>query len=398
NKIDRPDYDIYLGGELYQPYPLVYLEIDNKDVRNELFAIGRAVVDVSWIRGLRYEFNYSQTYFNTEVNSFHSNRTPQGSTNRGYAIKEPKEQRNWILNNIVTYIRDFGNHQINSTLLFSRENIRGSTSSLTAEGFNNESLGFNNMGIGEVATVGSTAYEENSLAYMARVNYTYKSRYLLTATVRRDGYSGFGKGNKWATFPSISIGWVPSEEAFLRDKGLYLKVRSSYGVNGNQGIGRYSSLSRMGTTYYIYGSNTAIGLFPETLGNPDLSWEETASLNIGVDFGVLNNRITGSINGYTAKTENVLVRRQLPPAAGYPTVWANIGGLANKGLELELNTVNIEGPMINWKSNFVFSINRDKITRLYGSDSDADIGNAWFVGKPIEAIYDYQMAGGVWTE
>src|SRR5690606_2622813 len=119
-----------------------------------------------------------------------------------------------IMNNIVTYMRDFGDHEINSTLLFSRENIRGSASKLTAQGFNNESLGFNNMGVGEVATVGSNAYEENSLAYMARVNYTYKSRYLLTGTVRRDGYSGFGK-NKWATFPSISLGWVPSEEAFL---------------------------------------------------------------------------------------------------------------------------------------------------------------------------------------
>jgi len=398
NKIGQPDYDIYLGGELYQPYPLVNLQIDNKDVRNELFAIGRAVVDVPWVQGLRYEFNYSQTYFTTDVNSFHSNRTPSGSTNRGYAIKEPKQERNWILNNIVTYLRDFGDHQINSTLLFSRENIRGSTSKLTAEGFNNESLGFNNMGIGEIATVGSTAYEENSLAYMARVNYTYKSRYLLTATVRRDGYSGFGTDNKWATFPSISIGWVPSEEAFLKDKGLYLKVRTSYGVNGNQGIGRYSSLSSMGTNYYVYGGNTAIGLFPETLGNPDLSWEETTSFNAGVDFGILNNRITGSVNAYTAKTENVLVKRQLPPAAGYPNIWANIGGLANKGLELEVNTINIDGAEFNWKSNFVFSINRDKISKLYGSDDDADIGNAWFVGKPIAAIYDYQMAGGVWTE
>src|SRR5690606_1531684 len=234
------------------------------------------------------------------------------------------------------------------TLLFSRENIHGSSSRLTAQGFNNEALGFNNMGIGEVATVGSGAYEENSLAYMARANYTYKSRYLFTGTVRRDGYSGFGN-NKWATFPSISLGWVPSEEAFLKDKGLYLKVRTSYGVNGNQGIGRYSSLSSMGTTYYIYGSNTAIGLFPETLGNPDLSWEETTSFNAGVDFGVLNNRITGSLNAYTAKTKNVLVRRQLPPAAGYPNIWANIGGLANKGLELELNTINIQGPTFNWK-------------------------------------------------
>jgi TonB-linked outer membrane protein, SusC/RagA family len=397
NKIGQPDYDIYLGGELFQPYPLVNLEVINQDVRNELFAIGRAVIDVPWVKGLRYELNYSQTNVSTESNSFHSSRTPQGSDNRGYAIKSPAERRDWIVNNIVSFVRDFGDHQINSTLLFSRERIRGSSSTLEAEGFNNEVLGFNDMGIAEVATVGSAAYEENSLAYMARVNYTYRSRYLLTGTVRKDGYSGFGQDNKWAIFPSVSLGWVLSEEPFMDEAGLYLKLRTSYGVNGNQGIGRYSSLSSMGTSYYVYEGNTAIGLYPSTLGNPDLSWEETASFNMGADFGILNNRITGALNAYTARTDNVLVQRQLPPTAGYGNVWANLGGLKSKGLELEVKSINFEGNF-NWTSAVVFSINRDQITRLYGAGNDADIGNSWFVGKPIDAIYDYQMAGGVWTE
>ena len=171
---------------------------------------------------------------------------------------------------------------------------------------------------------------------MARVNYSYLSRYMFTGTIRRDGFSGFGADKKFATFPSASVAWVVSDESFLRNKGVYLKLRTSYGVNGNQGIGRYSILSREATNYYVYGQSTAIGLYPSTLGNIDLAWETTASYNVGVDFGFLKNRITGSVDVYTAKTKDVLVQRQLPRAAGYPSIWTNIGGMYNKGIELDL--------------------------------------------------------------
>lgn len=396
NKIGG-DYDIYLGGELFQPYPLINLNVINSDITNELFAVARAVVDVPFVKGLKYELNYSQTYTTADSSEFHSSQTPSGSTNRGYAYKRPAQERSWIVNNIATYDGSFGDHQVNATFLFSREKISGSSSTLTGRGFDNESLGYNNMGIAEVATVSSSAFEENSLAYMGRVNYTYLSRYLLTATVRKDGYSGFARGNKWATFPSLSLGWVLSEEPFFNSPSIYLKVRTSYGVNGNQGIGRYSSLSSMGTRQYVYGSTTATGLYPATLGNANLTWEETSSLNAGVDFGFLNNRISGTVNAYTAATRNVLVRRQLPPVAGYLNVWANLGELKNRGIELELRTINLTGEL-QWRSEFVFSLNRDRISRLFGGENDRDIGNSWFVGEPIGSIYDYQMTGGVWTE
>lgn len=397
NKIGSPNYDIYLGNELFQPYPLVYLNIDNSDISNELFAVGRAKVTVPWVEGLKYELNYSHVYSTRNNNTFHNSNTPSGVSNRGLAVKNPSESRDWIVNNIVTYSREFGDHQINSTLLYSREKRSGNASTLNAQGFDNEALGYNNMGLGSIVTVASSAYEENSLSYMARVNYSYKSRYMITATVRRDGFSGFGAGNKWATFPSASLAWVVSDEAFLENQGLYLKLRTSYGENGNQGIGRYSSLSRMGTRYYVYGQTTAIGLYPSTLGNTDLSWETTASYNLGVDFGILQNRISGSIDAYTAKTSDVLVQRQLPRSAGYANVWSNIGAIDNKGIEVELKTINLEG-QLKWESGFTFAMNRDKISRLYGGAEDRDVGNAWFVGEPIGAIYDYEMAGGVWTE
>jgi TonB-linked SusC/RagA family outer membrane protein len=254
------------------------------------------------------------------------------------------------------------------------------------------------MALGTVATVASTASEANGLSYMARISYSFKNRYLLTATGRKDGFSGFGENTKFATFPSISAGWVASEEAFLGNmKGIYLKLRASYGKNGNQGIGSYSSFSRMTTAAYVYGATTAIAAYPSTLGNADLGWETTSSFNIGLDYGFFNRKISGSIDLYKATTSNVLVSRALPPTTGYSNVWTNIGGIDNKGIELGLTTINLEAPF-SWKTNFVFSLNRDKIAKLYGGENDKDIGNSWFVGQPISAIYDYQMAGGLWTE
>lgn len=398
NKIGSPNHDMYLTGEAYMPYPLNNLYVTNSDTRNNLFMVGSAKITVPWIKGLTYELNYSNTYVDRNNFTFYPATVPEGSTNHGQAIKAPEVERDGIVNNIVTYSRTFGDHQVNATLLYSRENRHGQSSNLNAQGFDNPSLGYNDMGLGTIVTVASTAWEENSLSYMARANYSYKNRYMITGTVRRDGFSGFGSNNKFATFPSVSLGWVLSDESFLRDvKWLYLKLRTSYGTNGNQGIGRYSSFSTMGTDAYVYGSSTAIAVYPSTLGNTNLGWETTASFNVGLDYGFLNRRINGSIELYKATTTDVLVQRALPSTTGYANVWTNIGAIDNQGIELNINTINIDG-IIHWESNFVFSLDRDKITKLYGGANDKDIGNSWFVGESISSIYDYEMAGGLWTE
>lgn len=398
NKIDSAKYDMYLTNEIYMPYPLNNLYVTNSDIRNNLFVVGSAKITVPWIKGLNYELNYSNTYSNRNNNTFYPVTTPQGSGNKGLAVKNPSEERNWIVNNIVSYLKTLGEHRLNATLLFSRENSRAESSTLNAQGFDNPVLGFNNVGLGTVTTVASTASESNGLSYMSRLNYSFKNRYLITATVRKDGFSGFGSTRKFATFPSVSLGWVVSDESFFGNmKSIYLKLRASYGKNGNQGIGSYSSFSRMGTDAYVFGASTAVAIFPSTLGNADLGWETTASSNLGLDFGILNRRISGSIDVYKANTTNVLVNRALPPASGYPSVWTNIGGINNKGIEIALSTINLKG-QLEWRTDLVFSKNRDKITKLYGGGNDKDIGNSWFVGAPITAIYDYKMAGGLWTE
>ena len=210
---------------------------------------------------------------------------------------------------------------------------------------------------------------------------------MATATVRQDGFSGFGETRKYATFPSLSLAWVASEEPFLSDvlENTYLKLRTSYGQNGNQGIGRYATFSKMDISAYVYGSSSVISLSPSSLGNLDLGWETTTSLNLGLDYGFLDHRISGSIDVYTAKTTDVLVERALPLTTGFTSIWTNIGGIQNKGVELELTTINLDNPYssdrVRWQTSFVFALNRDKITKLYGGGDDNDIGNSWFVGE-----------------
>ena len=398
NKIGLDNYDMFLTGEAYMPYPLNNLYVNNNDIRNNLFLVGSAKITVPWVKGLSYELNYSNTYSNRNNNTFFPVTTPNGSGNFGQAIKSPSQDRSWIVNNIASYTRSFSDHQVNATLLYSREKSYSESSILNSQGFANPVLGYNNMSLGTIATVGSNASESNGLSYMARANYSFKNRYLLTATVRKDGFSGFGANTKFATFPSVSVGWVATDEPFLQNmKGVYLKMRASYGQNGNQGIGSYSSFSRMATDAYVFGSSPTVVIYPSTLGNSDLGWEKTSSLNIGLDYGFLNRRISGSIDVYQAQTTDVLVSRAIPPTTGYASVWTNIGAIDNKGVELGLTTINLEG-RFNWKTDFVFSLNRDKITKLYGGKNDNDVGNSWFVGQPISAIYDYQMGGGLWTE
>ncbi len=398
NKIGQPNYDMYLTGEAYMPYPLNNLYVDHADIRNDLLLVGNARITIPWVKGLTYEFNYSNNYYTRKYNRFYPNTVPEGSGNKGQAIKNPSEERNWIYNNIITYLRTFGNHQVNATLLYSQEGRNAESSTITASGFDNPVLGYDNLSLGTTVTVGSTAWKENSISYMGRINYSFMDRYLLTATIRRDGFSGFGPNNKFANFPSVSLGWVVTDEPFMSNfQGLYLKLRTSYGLNGNQGIGRYSSFSRMTADFYVYGPTTAIAVYPSSLGNADLGWETTSSFNVGIDFGILNRRINGSLDLYKAQTTDVLVSRALPPTTGYPSVWTNIGAIDNKGIEFELNSINLTGNL-GWETNFVFSLNRDKISKLYGDENDKDVGNSWFVGEPISSIYDYEMMGGVWTE
>src|SRR5690606_22404090 len=215
--------------------------------------------------------------------------------------------------------------------------------------FDNELLGYHSMESGRNRDVSSFAWQESNEAIMGRLNYSFNNRYLVTGTIRRDGYSGFGANNKWANFPSIGVGWVASEESFMQDlKWLdYLKLRLSYGLNGNQGIGAYASLPTMANNAYVYGGSSVIGLFPSAMGNSQLRWESTKTLNLGIDFTILDQRLTGTIGLYHANSTDVLVRRTLPQSTGYSQIWDNVSRLQNRGIEVTLSSVNVRNDNFN---------------------------------------------------
>jgi TonB-linked SusC/RagA family outer membrane protein len=395
------NYPIYLANEkAYMRHPLTYQYVDDSDVANRLFYVLTAKVDVPWVKGLRYEINYSQTHNTRKTDDFFPSNTYEGAIFNNYGMKVYNDEDNWLVNNIVSYSNTFNQkHSVNGTLLYSAEKRTGEGSRLDSYGFQNPVLGFNALQLGETQSVQTSAWEEASISYMARLNYAYDSKYLFTATYRRDGYSGFGKNKKYAGFPSVSAAWVISREDFLGEAGWldHLKLRLSYGLNGNQGIGRYASLSRVSSTAYVFDASTAVGVYPSSMGNPELGWETTASTNLGLDVIVVDQRISAEFDVYNADTKNILVKRNIPQITGYSNVWTNIGGLNNKGIEIALSTVNIKGRDLRWDSRILFSLNRNKITDLYGDGTERDISNSWFKGQPITAIYNYEVEG-VWQE
>ncbi len=236
-------------------------------------------------------------------------------------------------------------------------------------------------------------------SFFGRVNYQYNNKYLLSASLRADGSSVLAAGHKWGYFPSVALGWRLSQEEFMKNSKFFsdLKLRASYGISGNSAISPYQTLGGLGKLTYSFGEVAAFGYYPKSLSNPDLSWETTATTNFGLDFGILNNRISGAINYYQSNTSNLLLQRVLPNTSGYTSVFENVGKTANKGIEIELTTINIASKGnqgLRWATDFTFSSNKEEIVALT-SGAERDLGNGWIVGQPTQVFYDYKKTG-IW--
>jgi hypothetical protein len=250
---------------------------------------------------------------------------------------------------------------------------------------------------------------------MARLNYSFKSRYLLTASYRRDGYSAFGQSNPHANFGSVALGWVISEESFFDVPWLeLLKIRASYGTNGNRYLDDvYSALSDLATGRYVQVINGqpqyVSQLYSNRLANSGLKWERTGAYNFGLDFALNNGRISGNIEVYSMITKDLLISRSLPDVTGYSNVITNLGEIDNRGFELTLNTVNTDTRDFSWRSGFAIAHNRNEVVHLYGDVVDVldangnvigqkeadDITNGWFIGRALDEIWDYNVLG-IW--
>ena len=228
---------------------------------------------------------------------------------------------------------------------------------------------------------------------MGRINYSYNDRYLLTLTSRYDGSSVLAEGNKWAFFPSVALAWRLSEENFIKKMNLFsdLKLRLSYGEVGNDVVPSYSTQVFLSQTAYDFDGKAAYGYAPNNIGNSDLKWENSSEINIGLDMGFIKNRIMASIEYYDKTTNDLIQNVALPTSLGFSAVTANVGKIMNRGLELSLNTVNIQKSNLRWTTNINFSTNHNEILELYGGTVTQDIANKLFVGESLNSHYYYEF-------
>lgn len=239
------------------------------------------------------------------------------------------------------------------------------------------------------------------MSYFGRVNYKYNEKYLLTASLRADGSSTLAKGHQWGYFPSAALAWRVSEESFL--KGYHwlnnMKLRTSWGISGNAAVNPYSTLTTLSTTpvyYYIGGSDLA-GNLPSSMGNSDLTWEKTAAYNVGLDFGVFDNRISGTVDYFISQTSDLLYRKSAPASSVYPSVLANIGETKGHGIEVSLNTLVLKKKDFSWDINWTYTTFKDEITKLSDGVTTNISGNTGqIVGKPVSIYYDFE-ANGNWN-
>lgn len=283
---------------------------------------------------------------------------------------------------------------MNITALYSSQSQDFDRDQLTGVGFPNDVLTNYQMNAATLLTPSSDNYTQNLVSQMGRINYSYDSRYLLTLTTRRDGFSGFGVNSKYGIFPSVALGWNISRESFMRNAKFVtnLKLRGSYGLNGNQAVSSYQSLATLATRQYLSGTTVLTGYVPSRLANEKLGWESTTSLTVGLDFGLFNNRIQGSLDVYSGQTQDLLLNRIISSVQGFNRILQNIGQTANTGIELGVTSVNYQTSNFKWTSNLNVSHNKNRIVDLYGDGRD-DVANGWFIGKPIRTIYGLQNAG-----
>lgn len=376
---------------------------NNDETYDNLFSNFYTRVELPFIKGLEYRVNYSPNF--RWYHNYNAYRQDKHLTNNTTSASKLNQKNfDWILENILTYKKTINrDHSFDITLLYGRSHSEFESTTANSQLLSSDVLGYNNLGLGNVLTNSSAANASEGISSMARLNYLFRNKYVLTLTARRDGSSVFAINNKFATFPSGALAWIVSEEPFMKKSTVFdlLKLRLSYGSVGNQAINPYQSLSLSGVTQYVYGDGgaTSIGIYPSNIGNNDLKWETTYKTNVAVDFGLFKGRIGGTLELYNSKTVDLLVQRSIPTLTGFNNIFTNIGEVNNKGIEFTLNTINIRKNRFEWGSNIIFSTNRNKIVHLFGADNDKDgkedndLTNSWFIGEPINSYYDYVFDG-----
>ncbi|MEX2592533.1 MAG: SusC/RagA family TonB-linked outer membrane protein, partial [Anditalea sp.] len=390
-------------------HPYSWISTSDRDHRNNLSAVVRTTIKVPWVDGLTFNSTYSKSLRWNETSRFNDRNTRDGDL-RGAAFgtRAYSRSNNLLFDNQLNYKHLFADkHKVDVTLLYSWEERSWESLSAYAEQFDNDVLLDYGLGNGLVQNVNTGGGQAGSIGQMGRAVYTYDQKYVITGTVRRDGFSAFSKNNKWGVFPSVAVLWNISSENFMKNVNLIddLGIRASYGKNGNQSIAPYSTLARVGTGKYLYEGDPSYVMTQaiSSFATNDLGWEETTGFNVGINFAVLDNRLSGTIDAYKSNTTDQLFSLSLPFITGGSTIRSNLGDIENKGIEIGLNSINIQKNNFRWTSDFVFSKNRNKVITIFGEDNDGDgkeddlIADNIFIGKSLGQIYTYKVIG-MWQQ
>lgn len=388
--------------------PFWSMKTDDLEKYNTLGAILNAKITVPWVKGLTYEMVYSNNLRWSQNNYFYDEYTTAGQGKNGKGERSNSNNYHMLLDNLIKYNNTFNNiHNIDVTLLYSRERRTWNDMSAYAEDFDNTILGDNKLEDGKKQTVSTGSGESGAIGMMARATYTFDNRYSFTGTIRRDGCSAFSKNKKWATFASGGFNWNISNENFMKEIEPIdnLALRLSYGSNGNQSISSYTTLAKVGTGKYIFAGDPSYSITQSisSFALDNLGWETTTGFNAGIDFSLFKNRLSGSIDTYFTNTTDLLFSLALPTISGKSSITSNLGKIQNKGVEISLHSLNISKKDFSWTTDFAFSLNRNKVASIYGEDNDGDgkeddlISSGYFIGKSLGTIYGYKITG-MWQQ
>ena len=381
---------------------------NSTEKRTTYRALGNVYLQLNFLPELYFKSTFSPSYSSYRNGKYVGYINPE--TGLTYVDNDTRSATvknstgfSWVWDNMINYNKTFNDiHSVGAMFLFSSEKHTSEAYTWVAS---DPLLGSDwwNMGTGAFnATDSKSSYGESSmLSYAFRVNYGFKERYLLTATMRWDGSSKLAPGHRWHSFPSVAVAWRANQEAFLRDVNWItnLKLRLSYGITGNnKGVGNYDTKVGIGgPVYYPFGSTWYSGMYADGIIDNSLTWETSKEWNLGLDFGFLRDRISGTIEFYQKNSEKLLYNVELPLETGGVSMYTNIGKVQNRGVELSLTTVNIENSNFTWSTTFTFNHNSNKVKEINGV-GDQYIGSATsslFIGYPANNVYQYVWDGVV---
>jgi TonB-dependent starch-binding outer membrane protein SusC len=387
------------GVQLWNPHSL----IDYADKLNKNYnTLANAYLEIKPIKDLVIKGSMSGNLTNNNYNWYWISGQGYGysSVLPAQANAKNSVNFNWQAEITGTYDKRIGDHSFGVIAGYSSQKNRFQGTNINATNFPNDLVRtINAAGTVTKASSGNSTEEWSLLSMLGRVSYGYKNRYFLNATVRRDGSSRFGPNSKWGTFPSVSGGWLVSEENFMRQvKSISsLKLRLSYGQTGNNLIPNYGSISLLGTSSYVNGTSVVNGLRTISISNPNLKWEKTSQYNIGIDLGLLNNKINVTIDAYKSVTKDMLLNVPVPVYTGFTTQLTNIGSMQNIGFELGISSKNINRQTFKWTTDFNFSLNRNKVLKLGPNNAPIEIDEWGYfvteVGQPISNYKGYIFDG-----